>query len=185
MFTRISDRLIAISTGRVTLTGLIIFLLFGALVLPRQAAIAEQTSGGAGSPDTSYFYSASDLYDMAEAYGEAGRAAYVRSRFTFDAIFPLVYTLFLVTSVSWVYGRAFLPGSVWRLANLIPILAMLFDFLENCSASLVMWRYPDPTPIIVHLAPLFTALKWLFVSGSFVALLAGLVVLLVKRLRAR
>jgi hypothetical protein len=51
---RYSDWLYTISSAWVTLAALGIFLLFTALVLPSQAASAEMSSGGAGSPDTSF-----------------------------------------------------------------------------------------------------------------------------------
>ena len=58
---------------------------------------------------------------------------------------------------------------------------MALDYLENLSTSLVMARYPDPTPVIVWLAPVFTLSKWIFVGGSFVVLVVGIVAALVRR----
>jgi hypothetical protein len=145
-------------------------LLFSAFVLPGQAAESRARTGGAAQPDTSLVYSAADLYSMAEAFGPAGRQAYIEARLTFDVVWPLVYTFFLVASISWLAGRAFRPGSRWRLLNLLPILAILLDFLENFAAVIVMARFPLTTPVIDFAAPLFTLLKWLCVGGSFVAL---------------
>jgi hypothetical protein len=173
---RISDWLHRISNGCIALFALGIFLLFSALVLPGQAARAETDTGNAGSPDTSFYYSTDDLYGMAKAYGEQGRRAYVRARFTFDLVWPLVYTVFLSTAISWVHARAFPPDSQWQRANLAPVLGALFDYLENVSTSLVMLRYPDQTPVVDVLAPVFTLVKWIFVNGSFVLLLAGVAV---------
>lgn len=185
MFRKISERLHRLSTGRVALAGLIIFLLFTALVLPGQSRQAESSAGGAGSPDTSFFYAPSDLYAMAEAYGPEGRQAYVRARATFDVAWPIAYTLFLGTAISWLFGKAFPPGSPWRLANLVPVLGLLLDYLENASTSLVMARYPARTPVIDLLAPLFTAAKWVFVAGSFLVLVAGIIALVARRRRRR
>lgn len=164
------------STGWVALSALVIFLLFSALVLPQQALRAEQETGSAVSPDMSFFYSPGELYRMAESYGEQGRQAYVRARFTFDLIWPLVYTLFLTTAISWVFCRAFAPDSRWQRANLVPLLGALFDYLENLSTSLMMLRYPEQTAVVDLLAPLFTALKWGFLGASFILLVAGIVV---------
>jgi hypothetical protein len=173
---RVSDWLTKVSTGWVAVAGLIIFLLFSALVLPQQATEAAQETGSSDSPDMSFFYSPSDLYEMAEAYGEQGREAYVEARFTFDLIWPLVYTLFLATAISWVFGRAFAPDSPWKRANLAPLLAAILDYFENLSTSLVMLRFPDQTPLVDLLAPVFTALKWTFLGASFVLLASGIVV---------
>jgi hypothetical protein len=170
MWTSISNWLHRVSTTWVAVGTLMMFLSFSALVLPAQSARAETYANGAESPDTSLFYSASDLYEAAEAYGEQGRAAYVRARFTFDLIWPLVYALFLTTAISWVSARALAPESRGRLANLVPVLGALFDYLENGSTSIVMVRYPTHTPVVDTLAPVFTLVKWILVGGSFVLL---------------
>ena len=176
MLKRCSAWLRRVSTGWVALAALVVFVLFLALVLPGQAAEAERFVGDAGSPDTSFLYSAADLYRMAEAYGPQGRQAYIRVRFTFDLLWPVVYATFLVTAISWVYRRAFAADSRWQLANLAPVLGMALDYLENVSAALVMARYPQPTAVVAELTPVFTSLKWVFVNGSFVLLLLGVVV---------
>ncbi len=173
---RISDWLRRVSTGWVALSALLVFLLFSAVVLPQQATKAEQETGSSDSPDTSFFYSPSDLYRIAESYGDQGRQAYVRARFTFDLVWPLVYTLFLATAISWVFGRALALDSLWQRANLAPLLGALFDYLENLSTSLVMLRYPDQTAVVDLLAPLFTTLKWGFLGASFLLLFGGIVV---------
>ena len=176
MMKRISDWLRRVSNHWVTLSALVIFVLFIALVLPGQAAKADAIAGKTGTPDMSFYYSAGDLYHMAEVYGEQGRAAYVKARFTFDLVFPLVYTIFLTTSLSWVFIRTFKVDTRWQYANLVPVLGMLFDYLENLSASLVMLRYPARTIVIDTLAPVFTVIKWIFVNGSFVILFVGVAV---------
>ncbi len=144
-------------------------------VLPGQAFKAEETSGGAGSPDTSIIYSPQELYQTAEAYGEQGRQAYIQARWTFDLVFPLVYGFFLITAISWSFNKAFKPDSRWQLANLAPVLAVLFDFLENTAVTVVMARFPAETSLAAWLAPIFTLLKWVFVYGSFILLVVGLV----------
>jgi hypothetical protein len=185
MWKQLSDFLYKITNGWVALLALLVFLLFAGLVLPGQAASAETYSGNAGSPDLSFYYSAQDLYHMAEVYGEHGRGAYVRARFTFDLIWPLVYTFFLCTAISWVYARAFTTHSLWRDANLVPVLAMLVDYLENLSTSLVMLRYPHPTIVVGSLAPLFTMLKWVLVIGSVGLLFAGAAIAVWQWVRKR
>ncbi len=185
MLKKFSDWVRRVSNGWVALSTLVIFLLFTALVLPGQASRTEADTEAAGSPDMSFYYTADDLYQMAEAYGEDGREAYVRARFTFDLIWPMVYTIFLSTGISWVYGRAFVPGSVWQRANLVPVLGLLLDYLENISTSVVMMRYPSSTPVVDRLAAVLTMGKWVFVGGSFALLVVGVVVGVWRWVRAR
>ena len=52
--------------------------------------------------------------------------------------------------------------------------------LENSATSLVMIRFPHHICWDRHLAPIFTPLKWLAVSGSFVILIITMVIALIK-----
>ena len=184
MLKNLSNKLYQLSSGAVTILALVIFALVVAFVLPAQAQRAEVDSGGADSPDMSFFYTSEDLYNMAETYGADGRAAYIRARFTFDLIFPLSYLFFLATSISWVMKRAVkIPESRWRLLNLFPVFGVLFDYLENISTSIVMANYPQQTFLFDTLAPIFTLVKWFFVNGSFVILVPAALVALWNRFR--
>ena len=172
---KLSDWFYARSSGWIALVAVVIFLLFGMTVLPSQSALAETYSAKVGVPDTSLFYTPQDLYHMAEVYGAEGRQAYVRARFRFDLIFPLVYTFFLITSISWLFKRLPLKNDLHRRLNLLPIGAMLLDFLENISAANVIGSYPATKPICSYIAVIATPLKWLFVGASFLSLLAAVV----------
>jgi hypothetical protein len=165
-----------ISKGWMALASLIIFVLFTAFVLPKQASLAESGTGNSKSPDMSFVYTSDDLYQLAQAYGETGRISYIKARFSFDLIWPVVYMIFLTTGISWLFQRVFRQGSLWQLANVMPLCGMILDYLENISTSVVMIRYPDPTAVVDIFAPIFTLTKWLFVGGSFVLLLFGLIV---------
>lgn len=178
MLARFSDWLLRVSTGRVVLAAMSLFLLFTALVLPSQT-----TGGETGAPDTTFLYSARDLYHMAEAYGPVGRQAYIKARFTFDLVWPLVYSAFLCTATSYVSQRAFARDGWLQRANLIPVLGTLFDYLENLSTSLVMLRFPTPTVVIDAVAPLFSATKWALIGASFVLLLASGLMMVSRRRR--
>lgn len=183
MAKELSNWLQRLSTGWVTLVAMLVFVLFTALVLPGQAAASP--AGADWTPDLSFFYTADELYRLAEAYGEQGRAAYIEQRFTFDLIWPVVYAAFLTTAIGWLFRRVFAPGSPWQLANLAPVLGMLFDYLENISASLVMARYPASTGFVDSLAPIFTMLKWILLGGSFALLFVGLAGAAWQRLRGK
>ncbi|MFC2026156.1 hypothetical protein ACFLUC_03075 [Chloroflexota bacterium] len=173
MINHFSDWLNKVSNGWLVLLSLLVFILFTTLILPGQAADAEVSSAGAGSPDLSFYYTPQTLYNMAEVYGEAGRTAYIKARFTFDLIWPLVYTFFLTISLSWLCAIAFPSNSLGQRLNLVPVLAMIFDYLENISGSLVMARYPHQTPVLDTLMPVFTMLKWILVSSSIILLVIG------------
>jgi len=177
---KIAELLYQKTTLTVVVAASAIFIFFMVAVLPPMANRLIEITGVSVSPDTSFIYNATDLYAMAEAYGDQGRAYYIYSRFTFDLAWPIAYLFFLTSGISYLFK---INGWVsrLRLINLLPLLAFLFDLFENTGASLVMFRYPVPTRVIAGLVPLFTFTKWIFVGLSFTALVAGLILLLAKK----
>ena len=184
LLVKLSSWCYRVTTLPVVVAAVIIFAFFMVVVLPQMSGQLEAISGVGISPDTSFIYTARDLYAMAEAYGPEGRSYYIYSRFTFDLIWPAVYLFFLAAAITYLF-KSLPEKSSWRLLNLLPFAGALFDLFENSAASLVMFRYPAETVVIAHLAPLFTFLKWLFIGLSFAALAAGLVFIIArKRLKA-
>ncbi len=157
-------------TGWVVLSALTLFIFFSVLALPKQGALAEKYSQGLGSPDTSLFYTGAKLFEMAETYGSEGRLAYLHARWNFDLAFPLIYTLFFLTSIHWLFKNTTQTRSrSWLLV--LPLLAFLLDLAENIATSVVMRAFPAQVVWGQTLAPVFTPLKWFAVAGS--ALLVG------------
>ncbi len=171
---RLSDwlyRLLANPYALITSTA--IFALFLTVVLPVMAGRLAAITGADISPDTSFIYNSEALYRMAETFGPEGRAYYIFSRFTFDIAWPIAYLLFLTTVVSFLFNEN-IRFHRWRFINLIPLAGAIFDLLENSAASLVMYRYPLPTPVVAELTPIFTFLKWILIGLSFALLLLGI-----------
>ncbi len=159
--------------GVIVLTAFIIFMLFILFVLPNEAERSEKYYGDTPAPDSSLIYIGEDLYRMAEGFGAEGRAYYIRSRFTFDVIWPLAYGFFLWASIAY-FGRA-LKHQIPRYVVLLPIIGVILDYLENTGASLVMFLYPERMPVIPSLVPLFTTSKWLIIGAGFLGLMALIV----------
>ena len=169
----LSSRLSSLSSGKVVFAALALFALFMVLVLPAQAEVSNRELAGVSSPDMSFVYSADDIFGWADAYGEDGREAYVRVRWSFDLAWPIAYGFFLVTAISWVGRRAYRTESRANLLNLVPIAAVLLDYSENVLTSIVMLRYPNEAVIAATLASPVTVAKWVCVGGSFIALFVG------------
>ncbi|MGW8143834.1 MAG: hypothetical protein ACWGN2_05530 [Anaerolineales bacterium] len=182
MLSRLSLWLLNYSTRWTALISVIVFTLFTVFALPGQSAGSAAQSGMTSSPDLSFYYSAQELYRMAESYGSEGRMDYISARFTFDLVWPLVYGFFLVVTLGWLAKIAFPAERIWQRVNLFPLFGMIFDYLENISTSLVMARYPAQTPIVDWMAGIFTALKWILIGGSFILLVAATLLAIWKKL---
>ncbi len=170
MIQKLTNQLAKLGAPRLALLSVILFGIFLIWVLPQEAQRSQIMTGDASAPDTQFWYSADDLYATAEAFGEEGRSYYIRSRFTFDIVWPLAYWFFLTAALAF-WLRHAPKRSPWRQLVILPTIAMFLDFGENITASLVMARFPEPPGLSGSLAPLFTASKWLIIALAFAALI--------------
>ena len=161
---------------------LTLFTVIFILTIAALPSIQESSSEASRSPDMSFFYTVEELYDIAESYGAEGRSNYIVMRFTFDLVFPLIYGGFLISSLGWLYNTDRLLN--WRdRVVLLPFGAVIFDYLENVSTSIVMWFYPARVDFVGFLATVFTPVKWGLLSVAFLVLIPGLVIRIYDKLR--
>lgn len=125
----------------------IILSLFVVFALPYMNDYLTKITGETISPDTSFIYSRKDLYDMANIYGESGRQAYIKIRWTLDVIWPVLYTLVLILWTKKLSEYIFVNKSS-KILFVLPLSAVALDFLENIGATIVMFRYPLKSGII-------------------------------------
>lgn len=161
---------------------LLIFMSFIIFILPQEAA-KSKALGLTDSIDTSFYYTSSDLYRTAENYGEQGRAFYIRQRFTFDLIWPIVYTQFLLVSSVYFYKKTRLLKASWLLY--VSLIAAGFDYLENIMTSTVLYRYPLMTPLISDTAGIMTMMKWSTLTSAFFILIYLTLLAAVNRLKPK
>ena len=159
---KLSDFLIQKSSGKLVLAGLIMFVVFSIFTLPGQNELTARYSQGTGSPDTSLYYSGESIYRMAEKYGEEGRAAYINARWSFDLAFPIIYTFFFMTSISWTMARGSLYKTWFARLNLLPLFTMVFDLFENLFASIVFSAFPSRNFVGQFFSVICTPIKWIF-----------------------
>jgi len=172
------------ATGRIVIATAVLFFFYIGAVLPGQAKKVEEYAGEVATPDSAFFYTASDIYASAAQFGPDGRSEYVLARATFDVAWPLVYALFLSMLLSWLLRRCYAEGDRRRLLNLLPWVALVFDYLENFSAAVTVARFPAKTPVLADLATVFTMLKWVTLSSAFVLAIAFAVVAFRRRTQA-
>jgi hypothetical protein len=172
------------SATQVVIISTVIFAIFIIFVLPEQAEKSESYSSGVGSIDTKFIYTVDEVYEIAEVYGQMGREAYVNARLTFDTIWPLAYTFFLATTISWFYKNSQF-GDQFFFLNLVPIIGLIFDYLENVSISIVMSMYPIQIFWLARITTISTPIKWIFVNGSFIVLLIGILIYFYEKIRRK
>lgn len=160
----------------------IIFFIFSSLAFPQMTKYSNEMIGESNSPDESFIYSPSELYDMAESYGELGREAYIKIRWTFDLVWPICYTLFLI---SWIAKLSDYISDKRRLrfAYIFPLASIIFDYMENIGATIVMARYPLKSGIIATITPVISFIKWVSVAGSVLILIILIISLILAKFK--
>lgn len=184
MFIKLSKGLYDKVSLKVLIISIIIFIAFMIVVLPMVSDYTMEKIGDYASPDMSFFYSASDLYDMADEYGEDGRNAYILMRFTHDLVWPLVYLFFLAAAITW-FLKPLMHKTPLIYLNLLPFIGALFDYLENIGAVIVMARYPSVTPVIAEVTPVFSVIKWSVLGISFVVLFLVIIYRIIRIVKAK
>jgi len=137
-----------IGRPRVWIASSAIFALFAGLFFASSApfAISEvEAACGQRPPDMRFFTSADDIAGFLDACGSSGRDAY-RNMQIADLVYPAVVGLFLASSLALVIGRLSPRGSnaIWLAA--IPLVASLFDYVENIFAWFALAQYPNAAP---------------------------------------
>jgi hypothetical protein len=89
----------------------------------------------------------------------------------------------LVLVIGWLLRRATDAGASIRFGILLPLAALVADYLENAAAAIVMARWPETTDVIATLAPVFTASKWILLGAAFALVPILLIASLVRRAR--
>ncbi len=158
--------------------------LFTAFVLIPKSAEVKAYTRDAGSIDLSFgFNSPETVYAMAEAYGEAGRQAYIFDRVSFDVIWPLVYTVFYLSWIVWTLRIAHGDSPRVLRWGKLAIWPILLDFGENSIAVLVMSLYPTRLDAAVYVLSTLTMLKWASIGVTSLLLGYGILAAPVQAIR--
>ncbi len=142
----------------------------------------QKLSGGLGVPDLQHGFTVDDLYQRLGAFGEEGRALYLRAELV-DLVYPLVYGAFFAFLIALAARRLLREGSPFRLLCLVPFLAASLDYLENTCFFTVLLRWPTRLDVVAQLASAFNLGKWSCAAVMFPTAALGLVALAVVTLR--
>lgn len=151
---------------------------------------AEKKLAGFGGPGTKvldlhFGFRPEEAYQFLEKIGPEGRALYGLIELTADMIYPILYSLLLGTLLVLVWRRI-LPENSRRLRlGLIPLVAALFDYLENICNFMLVKRFPAASEAIAQLSSFMGMGKWVFFGSGALLLVAGLAIWGLKALSSR
>lgn len=183
----VSDRIIAITSGRTILAALAGFLVVAFLVNGRPFGIAQlkEISGGTGVLDMEILYTPDQAHAFLAAMGEAGRAFDLTHVIPIDLFVPFFYALFLSTFITWLLHRWLPVESGWHRLNVIPVAGAVFDYLENLGIIAMLLAWPARMPEIAQFTMASTLLKFSFSAAAFLIVAVAIAGWIVYAVRGR
>jgi len=120
-------------------------------------------------PDLKLIHSNESLMEYFDAWGAQGRLFYIRYQYR-DFIYPIIYSVFMsAILIRLIRPRYF---NVWVA---VPMLAMVFDFVENYYLRVLVYDYPNLISQNITMASVFSSLKWLTILISILLIFIALV----------
>jgi hypothetical protein len=161
-----------------TLVGLILLYLLFPVVLFKNAEEKINAFAGKeiGPIDLTFGFNPQRTLQMIEAYGDAGREYYASVETSIDLAYPVIYALLFAVMLTMIYRR--LLGRQVRHLNMLPFVAMFFDFMENLAIVSMLRHYPEQSLTMATLCEIFKLCKWVTFLVILFLLIYGLVKLL-------
>jgi hypothetical protein len=186
MLNKLSGFLHRISNGRFLALLAIVFVVMNLFLAlsPSSPINALRRYADGSILDMEFNFSPDRAYDVLSAYGDTGRQYYASVFSILDLITPVVMNIFLAALLSIISRQVFAPYSHLQAVNLLPLGALVADYLENLGIVLLIRFYPLRLEGLARAASLATDFKFLFTFASLVFILIGLVTWLVKRRRS-
>lgn len=170
MLTKLSNRFYAGTRGWLIVLVFVALVVFMMVTLPGLTAVSNNIEG----LDTMFFYTPEEAFANVAAYSAAARQTINSFHLTVDIVNPILYSAFLIMTISWLFQHGFAPESKMRPLNVIPLGALLFDVLENIFITIMMLVYPAQPKWVAWLATASTMAKFSFIYASLAMVLVGL-----------
>ena len=135
---------------------------------------ASVDPGCADIPDLSFGLSQEEVYQDLKCLGEPGRSVYKKESVQKDSLYPVSYGLFFAFTLFALSSLLFRRRWIVIVITILPLIGMLFDFLENYQLRKLMDQFPELQQGTVTLASVANIGKWsfIYVSIAFTLILA-------------
>ncbi len=172
-----------VATGKAVLGFFIPAMVVYAIMLQYSIPRVEQYAPGMKLFDLSPTgYSYVYALELLRVLGSKGRDLYLYQQLPVDFIYPGLFAVSCCLLLSWLFAKSLNANSKTFYLCFVPVVAGLFDYLENICIVRMLTSYPNVSEFHVSITSFLTILKSGFTTTFFVLLLLG-VVLFLKRKR--
>ncbi|WP_087018219.1 hypothetical protein [Thaumasiovibrio subtropicus] len=129
-------------------------------------------------------YNVEQATRLLDNLGETGRAFY-RYQLALDLIYPALFGLSYFALFQWILNKNAITRTTWRWISILPIIAALFDYLENITVWLMLRSFPNVSELLVKVASTLTVTKSTLVMSYWCSLLVLLFILTIRKFKNR
>lgn len=133
--------------------------------LPFGAGGLHAAIGGAPLFDRTPSFSASEVFQRIELFGNDGRATYQLETYTGDVLFPLSLLAFFLTLTRFAVGRS-IAGKRRGLFFALPLAWFAADMVENGMIYALIGGHPAPSTTLAALLGPVTVTKFALLAAS-------------------
>jgi hypothetical protein len=169
------------ANGKLLIFLLLIYAMFPTYFLKNAEEKINQLAGKKiGVIDLTVGFNPQKTLQMVANYGDEARAYYAQTEMTTDVIYPIVYAFLLGIILTLLYRNKAYKPFPW--INLLPFIALIFDYLENICIVSLLNNYPSQSMMMANFCEIFKLLKWLSLGIILILILYGLLRLLLAKL---
>ncbi len=116
-------------------------------------------------------YNAQYVNSLLNALGEQGRRVYLYNQIPADMIYPFLFGISYCLLLAYIINKLGKLNSNYFYLCLLPLLGGLFDYFENIGVITILNNYPHNGDLLSQVTNIFSILKSLFSSASFITLI--------------
>jgi hypothetical protein len=130
-------------------------------------------------------YSSEYINTLLEALGKDGRDVYLYNQIPVDMIYPMLFGISYCLILAYFLNKLNKLSSPLFYLCLLPLIAGLFDYMENIGIITMLISYPDLSHIQTTMTNIFTIIKSIASTIYFVALIIILIVIGIKTIKGK
>ena len=130
-------------------------------------------------------YSYAQAMELLRSLGVEGRSAYLTVQIPIDLVYPAMFAASYALLITWVLKKFRSKESKLFSLAFIPMLAGIFDYLENFCIIAMLTVFPEVPESLVTSASIFTIAKSGFTTVFFVVLFFSLAALAMSVLKKK
>lgn len=130
-------------------------------------------------------YSADYVRELFEILGSSGREVYLFKQIPLDMIYPALFAITYSLLLALILRNIFPKENKIQYLSLVPILAGVFDYLENIGIIIMLSIYPSFIVWLANLTSIFTVLKSIITALVFFLLIVGVIIIIKKRAKSQ